>query len=101
MTRLIDRPGVANMLGITVEKLYRRLTELQALEHNPFPQPVLGAMSGARWDPDAITRWIKAGGEHAAAAPPPPARRGDDPDDDRAQRKAARRDRAAQLAAGA
>ena len=69
MADLIDRAAVARKLGMTVEKFYRRQTELMANPINPFPGPVLGAMSGARWNPTAIDRWIDAGGEHATAPP--------------------------------
>lgn len=62
---LIAREAVAGMLGMTVDKFYHRLRDLQANPLNPFPGPTLGRMSGARWDPRAIERWIAAGGEHA------------------------------------
>ncbi len=65
--RLIDRGGVAEMLGVTREKLYRRLGEWSHHPANPFPAPVLGRGAGARWDPRAIDRWVAAGGEHATA----------------------------------
>jgi len=52
---LLDRAGVARKLGMTVETLYRRLAELEA---DGFPKPVHGRMSGARWDPVAIDRWL-------------------------------------------
>lgn len=52
---LLDRAGVARKLGITVEKFYRNRPELEA---DGFPRPVLGNMSGARWDPAAIDRWL-------------------------------------------
>jgi predicted DNA-binding transcriptional regulator AlpA len=52
---LIDRPAVARRLGITVECFYRRLVELYA---DGFPKPAIGRMTGARWDPVAIDRWL-------------------------------------------
>jgi len=69
MADLITRAALARMLGLTVEKLYKRQKELEANPVNPLPGPVLGNMSGARWDPAAIERWIAAGGEHAPANP--------------------------------
>lgn len=71
--RLIAREEVAGMLGMTVDKFYHRLRDLQANPNNPFPGPVLGRMSGARWDPRSIERWIAAGGEHADSPPKTPA----------------------------
>lgn len=100
--QLIDRPSVARKLGMTVEKFYRRYAELRALAINPFPGPVLGNQSGARWDPRAIDRWIEAGGEHATQ-PPAPATSltATDTQTERERAKAARKARAAQLAATA
>ena len=54
---LLDRAGVARRLGISVESLYRKLPELYA---QGFPKQALGRMSGARWDPAAIDRWLDA-----------------------------------------
>jgi len=52
---LLDRAGVARKLGISVERLYRHLRQL---ERDGFPAPVFGRMSGARWDSVAIDRWL-------------------------------------------
>ncbi len=70
---LIDRGGVGRMLSVPTSKLYRRLPALMRLPNNPFPGPVLGNGSGARWDPVAIDHWIRAGGEFAPVAHPAPA----------------------------
>ncbi|HSV29618.1 MAG TPA: hypothetical protein VLL76_08660 [Candidatus Omnitrophota bacterium] len=98
--QLIDRAAVARMLGMTVEKFYKRYADLHAHKTNPFPGPVLGSMSGSRWDPLAITRWIDAGGEHPPppTSPPPAPAGAATPDSDRERRKAERRRRAAELA---
>lgn len=96
--RLIDRAGVALMLGITVEKFYRRYAELRANPANPFPGPALGNQSGARWDPLAIERWIDAGGEHGTAQPVPPPGAAMGEAAERQAAKAARRARAQALA---
>lgn len=96
---LIDRAGVARKLGITVEKFYTRYPKLLALPNNPFPGPVLGNLSGARWDPRAIDRWIEAGGEHATQPPAPATSPAVTEDSDREHRKAERKKRAAELAA--
>ena len=92
---LIDRAGVARMLGITVEVFYRRYRDLLAVSANPFPGPVMGRMSGSRWDPAAIAKWIAAGGEFAdaaapAAMPAPPAFADNDAYADLLDRRAAR-----------
>jgi len=52
---LLDRSAVARKLGITVEKFYRQRPDLEA---EGFPAPAIGRMSGARWDPVAIDRWL-------------------------------------------
>lgn len=52
---LLDRQAVARRLNISVEVLYRRVAQLYA---DGFPRPALGQMSGARWDPVAIDRWL-------------------------------------------
>lgn len=97
--QLIDRAAVARMLGMTVEKFYRRYPELRANAINPFPGPVLGNQSGARWSPTAIAKWIEAGGEHATQ-PPGPTSPGtsDSADAQRQARKEDLRRRAKELA---
>ena len=69
MTMLIDRKAVATRIAMQVPKFYHRYAELRAHPLNPFPGPVIGNGRGARWDPDAIDAWIKAGGEHATRSP--------------------------------
>jgi len=54
---LLDRAAVARRLGISVERLYR---QRRALEADGFPAPAFGRMSGERWDPAAIDRWLDA-----------------------------------------
>lgn len=44
-------------MGVSVEILYRQRRELEA---QGFPKPAFGRMSGERWDPVAIDRWLDA-----------------------------------------
>lgn len=63
---LLDRPAVARKLGISVERFYRNRRQLEA---DGFPRPAFGRMSGERWDPVAIDRWLDGklpGGASAA-----------------------------------
>lgn len=64
---LLDRAAVARRLGISVEVFYRNQRTLFA---DGFPQPALGRMSGARWDPVAIDRWLDSKIASPAAATP-------------------------------
>jgi predicted DNA-binding transcriptional regulator AlpA len=52
---LLDRAQVAKRLGLTVETFYRNSATLRA---DGFPEPTLGRLSGARWDPAAIDAWL-------------------------------------------
>lgn len=76
---LLNRPAVARRLGISVERFYRNRRELEAAG---FPKPAFGRMSGERWDPLAIDRWLDAKMRSTSPAAPAPAKSGQDQDDE-------------------
>lgn len=52
---LLNRVQVAARLGHNIAWFYKNYSRLSRAG---FPQPVLGGMRGARWDPAAIDRWL-------------------------------------------
>jgi hypothetical protein len=57
VTDFLNRPQVADWLGVTVQQFARLRPELEA---KGFPAPTFGSRQGERWDPEALTAWRRS-----------------------------------------